>query len=318
MQMREIDYDLLPNKEAEELRRLYKEAAKSRDQEMIAQYRSKLINLYVYYGESFKFSDKPDPMSAKWCLKKALELQHNHPVANYRYGHLLYAEKNYTLAADYFKKAIDASPYECLDDTQLLIANIIMVNCGLLIAEKAIREVEELECKIERDSAEAKKREDYLSRMLIESEAKLKQHLYQKITLSGKEFISYDRFIAEKDEIRSEHIKICVTHEERSIQFDVLPSLTITQTEFYVIHTIMMSERYLETKDIHEALKGVEHINSPNTIRKCLSRLKQKLPYWDQIVDTKEQGNYVARKRRNGIHYALIQHSSISIPHREY
>jgi uncharacterized protein HemY len=122
---------MAPYEQEKELKKKLDEAQKLRDQAKIKECRNALVTLYVYYGESYKNSDKPDPRSAKWFLERALKLQKDHPIANYRYGHLMYADKKYALAAYYLKKAIDGSTEQCLNDTQLLIANIITVNCGL-------------------------------------------------------------------------------------------------------------------------------------------------------------------------------------------
>ncbi|MUT65233.1 hypothetical protein [Paenibacillus sp. NEAU-GSW1] len=312
--MRDEERQLVPYEEERELQRKLKEARERRDAIEIKAIRAELVTFYVFYGETYKNSEAPDPQSAKWCLKKALELQKDHPVANYRYGHLMYADKEYALAAYYFKKAVDGSPEKCLSVTQSLIANIITVNCGLLMAKLAIQEVDELEELYEDDLTDAAKREDFLSRMIVNSQEMLERHMYLKVTPSRDEYISQERYLSEKETIGDNEIKICVTPDYRVMQFQNRKPEKLTQTEFYVAHTVLMSATYLETQKIGEALKDLEKIIKPDAIRKCLSRLSKNIPFWDLIVDTYLTGNYSARRRRNGIKYTLLCHSSIAIP----
>ncbi|NRF93608.1 hypothetical protein HQN89_21935 [Paenibacillus frigoriresistens] len=312
--MRDEEQQLVPYEQERELQRKYREAKERREQNKIKLIRDELVTFYVYYGESYKNSDTPDPRSAKWCLKKALELQKDHPIANYRYGHLMYADTEYALAAYHFKRAVDGSLEQCLSDTQRLIANIITVNCGLIMAKQAIQEVDEIEELYQDDPTDSAKREDYLSRMLVESEELLAQHMYLKVTPSGNEYISKERYLAEKETMKENEIKICVTPSYRVMLFQNWESQTISQTEFYVAHTILMSAAYLETKEIGEALKELEKVIKPEAIRKCLSRLSINVSFWDKIVDTNLKGNYSARRRRNGVKYSLLCHSSIVIP----
>jgi hypothetical protein len=315
--MRDEDRNLVPYEQERELLRNFRLAKESKDFDRVKQLRDELVTFYVYYGESYKSSDIPDPRSAKWCLKKALDLQSDHPVANYRYAHLMYADEEYALAAYHFKKAADGSQEQCLNDTQRLIANIITVNCGLLMAKHSLEEIDEIEQLYRNspaDAADGAKREDFLSRMLVDSEEMLSQHMYLKISPAGSEYISKERYTVEKEAVHENEVKICITPSYRVMLFENARPQNISQTEFCVAHTILMSAAYLESKEIGEALEELEKVIKPETIRKCLSRLSTNVSFWDRIVDTRQRGNYSARRRRNGVKYMLLCHSSVVVP----
>jgi hypothetical protein len=315
--MGDEDRNPVPYEQEREILKEYRLAKDRKDSERVKQLRDELATFYVYYGESYKNSDTPDPRSAKWCLKKALDLQSDHPVANYRYAHLMYADEEYALAAYHFKKAADGSQEQCLNDTQRLIANIFTVNCGLLMAKHSLEEIDEIEQLYSGDPtdvADEAKREDFLSRMLVDSEEMLSQHMYLKISPMGNEYISKERYTVEKEDVRENEVKICITPNYRVMLFENARPQSISQTEFYVAHTILMSAAYLESKEIGEALEELEKVIKPETIRKCLSRMSTKVSFWDSIVDTKQKGNYSARRRRNGVKYMLLCHSSVAVP----
>src|SRR3954471_23296643 len=104
--MQNMEYEFHPMKEEKRLLELMELARKQRDQNLRDEVTRKLVKLYVSQGEYFKMADEPDSKVAKRYLKKALQFQENHPVANYRLGYLYYRDREYTRAVYYFDKAI--------------------------------------------------------------------------------------------------------------------------------------------------------------------------------------------------------------------
>jgi hypothetical protein len=246
-------------------------------------------------------------------MLQALKLQKEHPIANYRYAHLMFADKEYALAAYYFKRAMDGSPEKCLDDTQMLIANIITVNCGMHMAKAAIIEINDLHDEKE-DHPDQQKRQKFLDSLLVDSEERLEQHMYRKVTPIGQQYISHEQYFEEMEETEERVVKMFVSQRDRFMVFQGGHRVLISQTEFYVAHTILMSYDYLDLADIGFMLNDLEKIITSDYIRQSISRLKNKAPFWDDIVDSITGKNSSKRRRRSGIHYALLCHSSVMVP----
>lgn len=68
-----------------------------------------------------------------------------------------------------------------------------------------------------------------------------------------------------------------------------------------------------------EAMKEVQYLEendqlSYEAFRQMMSRLSRRIPYWDQIIDTQASRNRTGRKRKEGITYTLLCHSSVVLP----
>ncbi|HJV46989.1 MAG TPA: hypothetical protein VJ824_14820 [Bacillota bacterium] len=308
----EGERQVVPHEEERVLLEKQKEAVRRRDHKAANNFCNALVALYVYYGESFKMSEQPDPTAAKYCLKKALKLNKDHPVANYRYAHLLYSHRDYAQAGFHFKKALDGNHREGLNDTQALIAQIFTVNCGILMAKEALREIDFLQNNLHA-VFDGKLKAKYIERLLVDSEEMVAQHLYVKITPSGEqEHISEDRFTAEQSINGNAGVCLCVTPTERVIIYRGVPK-TLSQTEFYVTHTVLMSEVWIQVKEIYDALSNgpLEETITPAAVRQSLRRLSREISFWDSIVESKTRGSYSVRKRRSGVEYKLLCHSSV-------
>ncbi|RNB92521.1 tetratricopeptide repeat protein [Brevibacillus fluminis] len=311
--MIEEEKEFVPYHEEKALREKLNAALKRGDQVDSKIYRESLVSLYVLFGESFKMSDRPDPNSAKRYLEKALRLQSNHPIANYRYAHILYGSGKYIESACFFKRALDGNREQGLSDTQTLIAQIFTVNCGILMAKDAIKEVNYLESS-KYASFDSKIIANYADRMLVDSEEMLTQYLYIKVTSTGSEPISEDFFYKEQESKGDCDVLICITQQKRELVYQDRRE-PLTQTEFFVAHTVLMSNEFIQVKDIYEYLCNgpLGGVIKPESIRKCLSRLVRN-PIWNVVVETNARGNYSARRRRVGLQYALLCHSNVVVP----
>jgi hypothetical protein len=306
---------LVPYKQERALLDKHKLAREEKDREAIKAHRDSLVAFYVFYGESYKGSDKPDPRSAKSCLKKALNLQIDHPVANYRYAHLVYGEQDFTLAAFHFKLALDGTREQSLNDTQTLIAQIIIVNCGLSMAREAIKEVDYLQNN-EHASFDRKLKDNYLDQMLVYSEDLQEHFMYMKETESAKEPISEEQFHELQETSGDSDVLLCITPTKRELVYRGRREL-LTQTEFFVVHTVMQSKKSIKVKEIHDTLfegHPLEEVVTHAAVRQCLHRLSSRIAFWEMVVETETRGNYSVRRRGAGISYTFLYHSSIVLP----
>lgn len=309
--MHEVEEELVPYIEIKGLKDKRREALRLKDRDEVERLTNALVALYVYYGESYKMSLQPDPQAAELCLKEALKLKWDHPIANYRYAHLLYAKRDYAKASLHFKTALDGSRSETLNDTQALIAHIFTANSGILMAKEAMKEMEYLENN-PYAVFDRKLKEEYIDRLLVESEDMVAQFLYMKITpFGGQEPISEEKFL---DECQAGDVDVylLVTPRERGIVYRGRKLEALSQTEFYVAHFVLMAELFTPVKDIYKAVyEGpLEKTVTLAAVRQSLSRLGR-FPFWDEIIETQKEGNFSGRKRRTGIRYKMLCHCSV-------
>ena len=112
-------------------------------------------------------------------------MQKDHPVANYRLGYLYYRNREYTKAVSFFEKALDGSMEEELNDTQRMLANMFLVNCGIKIAKEAIHEINFIEDNVYTE-LEIERIERYKNEILVLDEEIFDKMFYRKIE-NGRE-----------------------------------------------------------------------------------------------------------------------------------
>jgi len=151
------------------------------------------LNHFVRQAEFFKLSETPDFVQAKKWLLKALDMDKNHPIANYRLGYLLYREHRYEMAVYHFKTALDGTETDVLSEAQLMLANTFLVNCGMAITREALRELEDLELRIE-GKVDQERIERYRAEMLVQEENMLDRLYYRKITAGHETIINEEQF----------------------------------------------------------------------------------------------------------------------------
>jgi len=308
------EWSPVPYEEERDLRKRRQEAIRAGNREEERKWRNELVNLYVYYGEYFKLSETPDYTSAQRCLEKALELKPDHPVANYRYGHLLFRKREYEKAAWHFRRALDGSRETGLNDSQTLVAQMVLVNCGFHIAKDALREVRYLQdnefLEFDWDLVER-----YNEQMLIQSEELLQQHLYCMRTPEGTRHISRDEFLAYPWKAQDNEV-LLIVDEGHSVRFrDVAEPLS--QHAFYVFWALIRSDDFVRAKDIAAVLGegGAELELRYDHIRQLIVRLSRRIPFWDQVIGTKEETKQRSlRRRRDGITYTVLCHASVVLP----
>jgi len=334
MEWKDARFD--PDEEARKLRQEYREAVQAGNREEARRTKKALIRLYVFYGEHFKMSDSPNFEEAKWWLKEALKLDGSHPVANYRYAHLLYRDKEYEKAAYHFKKALDGNPEESLDDSQELIAHIMLANCGLLTANSALREIRYLRDNKYRQF-DLGRIEAFNESMLAQIQQMLEEQAYLHMTPDGVRHISRTEFLEFQDQVKENEVLLYV-EERYHIKYRGL-MLTVSPESFYLFWLIMKADDFVETqrlafvlgkadksewmdeeipeeneeKNTEEKLKNVERRTYDN-VRQILSRLGRAIPFWDEVIETKNMDRRTFRRRREGITYSLLCHSGTVLP----
>jgi tetratricopeptide (TPR) repeat protein len=191
--MRDRDDDFHPMMEEKRLQELLTVARKQKDKSQEKEITKKLVNLYVSQGEYFKMGDKPDLNIAKRYLEKALKWQQDHLVANYRLGYLYYRRREYTKAVSFFERALDGSVEEELTDTQRMLANMFLVNCGIKIAKEAIQEIIFIEDNVYTE-LEIERIERYKKEILVLDEEIFNKMFYRKIENGTEEKIGEYEF----------------------------------------------------------------------------------------------------------------------------
>ncbi|RJO96325.1 hypothetical protein D3D03_14100 [Exiguobacterium sp. RIT452] len=151
------------------------------------------LDLLVRQAEFYKLSNTPDYYQAKRWLLEAIKIEKHHPIANYRLGYILYREREYEQAAYHLKTALDGTRTDVLSDTQLILANTFLVNCGVAITREALRKLEDLELQIEGD-IDQERIDRYRAEMVVQDEYVLDRIYYRKIAAEYETIINEETF----------------------------------------------------------------------------------------------------------------------------
>ncbi|PLR98528.1 tetratricopeptide repeat protein [Bacillus sp. T33-2] len=314
-----VDEELLPYKEAQQLRAGLNEAKKNREQDIVDKLTKKLVKLYVTQGEYFKMGDRPDPYSAKSCLNKALLLQADHPVANYRLAYLFYREGEYAKAVTHFERAITGSVEEGLNDTQSMLAQMFLVNCGMKIAYGALKDLSDLEGNVDVD-IDTEKIERYEKEILVLDEQIFNKMFYCKITNGIEESISEYEFNTMKPDINEAFLKC--SGAGREILFMNAESPPLNITAFYIVYSIFTAFEHMTYKKIQEKTAEWGRKLSEDNIRQNISRLSNGIPFWDCLfqttrIENKEGRLVTAIKLADGIQPCILTRGNEVLPDQQ-
>jgi tetratricopeptide (TPR) repeat protein len=282
--MRERSDEIHPMMEEKRLQELLVAARKQRDKTLEKEITRKLVTLYVYQGEYFKMGDKPDTKIARRYLEKAQQMQKDHPVANYRLGYLYYRNREFTKAVSFFERALDGSLDEELNDTQRMLANMFLVNCGIKIAKEAIQEINDIEGNVYTE-LEMERIEQYKNEILVLDEEIFNKMFYRKIENGKEEKIGEYVFINFKPE--KNQVLLKKSDHGMEIHFQDFEPISLNPKAFYTTYGIVTarsSRTYRELQEI--ASNGCGQEISDDYLRQIIRRLSRDLPYWEQIVET--------------------------------
>lgn len=303
------EYEFFPHHEE---RRLLAEWREEKDRKRREKIESELIHLYVRFGEYFKMSSTPDPKLAKMYLQKALKRKPSHPVANYRLAHIYYNEGRYAEAAYYFHRALSGEREESLNDTQAMLSHMFLVNCGIFLASNALKQVEKMETRpYDEETVDRYRRAIFLQR--IED---FHRALYRIITPKSDEIVTEETYFSEQERLLPHEVMLCVSEQNGFIVRYAEESVKLDYQPFYVIAAILHSERPMTGEDVRETLfqSFFGRKVTDAAIRKMFERLRARIPFWDEIIETIRIGNKAARRRKQGVSYRIFCRASDMFP----
>ena len=262
-------------------RRMNKE--KSKEEKM--KIRKELVALYVRQAEHFKLSDRPDFKVARQILEKAIGLQADHPLANYRLGYIHYRDGRYASAVNHFNIALDGTTTDSLSEVQTTLAHMFSVNCGFHIAREALFEIEGMEDMFEPvDDEGAEKIKRYRTELLVQEGEMFDRLYYRKIRngeekiINETEFHDYSPAANELVLKSSEEGRYALIHLEMPVELN----MTFFNLLFLLSTRSQSTHQSLQTQ--LTVLNG-EGISNDN-LRQSISRLKKKMTSFDTLFNT--------------------------------
>jgi tetratricopeptide (TPR) repeat protein len=261
------------------------------------------VKLYVSQGEYFKMANKPDPYIAKRYLEKAVQLQSDHPIANYRLGYLHYKKKEYTRAVHYFEKALDGSmDEEELNDTQRMLSNMFLINCGIKIAKEAIKEANYIEENIYTE-LEIERIEQYKNEILVLDEEIFNRLFYTKIENGKEEKIGEFEFIT----FTPDKGQVLLKRTDRGMEllFQGFEPISLNIKIFYILYGILSTKRYRTYNELQAIASNESGQDiSDDYFRQLIRRLSRDIPYWEHIFETTTLQQPETRRNIAGIKLA--------------
>jgi hypothetical protein len=85
---------------------------------------------------------------------------------------------------------------------------------------------------------------------------------------------------------------------------------------FYTLATILHSEQPMTGEDVQKILFQMFFSRDVTdaAIRKLFERLRARIPFWDDIIETTRIGNKAARRRKQGVSYRIFCRASDMFP----
>ena len=259
---------------------------------------NELVELYVQYGEFFKMSTVSDPKLAKRNLEKALLYQKDHPVANYRLAHLLYREGEFLKALTHFSKSVEGSPMACLNDSQMMLARMFMVNCGILLARESLEEIAELQedARVTFDKALISQYQHEIYASKVES---LDRMLFRKKTSKDNMIISEAIYNKYMDHPPVDTVILSKTDKGIYLKTRNSKPIPLDETAFRVSYTIITSTEFLSNEEIVAKLtseNGDSYVTEEN-VRQIFSRRLRRFQDFDLIFESSSVMSQQNRKK---------------------
>ncbi|WLR52745.1 hypothetical protein LC040_07585 [Bacillus tianshenii] len=300
--------DIEPIQQENQLKIAYNEALQAEDTNRSEMLKAQLVNLYVFHGENFKMSARPNKQMARNYLQKALRLSPKHAVANYRLAHLYYREHLFSLAVFYFERALKTGE---LNDTQKMLSYMFLSNCGFQIAKQALERKQELEgnCELEIDEDKV---EQYEQEIFLTEPESLERLRYRIVTPDEKRIVSEERYYSYLDENSPETIYFILSDEGMYIKYEgELRRLEVNK--FWIAYVILKNDKWTGNTTILNIFRNslTYHVDiHPDNIRQHLSGLRRVLPFWDSIIEMKQEHRHVLRRRKKGLTYCILCRAS--------
>jgi tetratricopeptide (TPR) repeat protein len=300
-----------PNHEEKRLLQRLGDARQKEDRSSMEQVRKELVQLYLTHGEHFKMNENPDPIQAEYYLKKALNHQKDHPVVNYRMAHLLYRKERHAEAIRYFQYAIDGSRFEALNDTQMKLARMFMVNCGILIAKEALEELQEME-ENEGVLIDKKLIEKYQSEILAGSVESLDRMFYQcQFETGPTEIISETTYWSLFEPPYGNLVILGKNDEGYFLYFQGQRYNQLDKSKFLFVYLILTSRVGITNLELQEKLLNDYRVDiNEDTIRQNHSRLNRRIPFLENIIEeSRNDERRVTRRISPNLSYCIVHRS---------
>jgi tetratricopeptide (TPR) repeat protein len=276
--MNTLERDLHPADEERRLRDELEVARKNKDRNKQKVIENKLVKLYVSQAEYFKMSDKPDSHIAIKYLQKAVRIQPDHPVANYRLGFIHYREKSYAKAILYLERALDGTETEGLNDTQNLLANMFLVNCGIRIARESISEIHSIEENLYSD-LEKDRIEKYRREILVLDEYLFERMFYKKILDGHESRINEDEFGTYQP--MGKQLILRISDHGRELVFPDTKKVNLNPVSFYIFYALLTAKEFLTYRDLKRKIIAWSELEvTEDNIRQIISRYSRNIPLW--------------------------------------
>lgn len=259
-----------------------KKKMRGASQEEKNQLRNQLVKLYVRQAEYFKLSPEPNYKTARLYLKKALQLEKENPIANYRLGYVEYVDQNWSKAIYHLNRAIDGTDLESISEVQETLAHMFLVNCGIELARESLAEIEFKELQF--DSKNDEKLTHYRNTLKVQEERLFERLYYRKIQQGTESILSEEAF--HDYEPDSKEIVLKSSEDEMAIFSAFIPSISLRPNQFFTLY-ILMSQKQTTYTSLQAHLSGLlgQHITYDN-VRQLITRLKQQFPKFHDFIDS--------------------------------
>lgn len=245
--------------------------------------RKELVSLYVRQAEHFKLSDRPDFKVARQILEKAIGLQADHPLANYRLGYIHYRDGRYASAVNHFNIALDGTTTDSLSEVQMKLAHMFSVNCGIHIAREALFEIEGMEDLFDSGN-EQEKIYRYRAELLVQDEQAFDRLYYRKIQSGEEKIINETAF---HDYAPSQYEMVLKSSDEgKYVQFHLSKPIELNMNHFYLLVVLSTCSRSTYQSLQAQLTELIGEEISYDNLRQSFPRLKKKLPDFDTIFNT--------------------------------
>jgi tetratricopeptide (TPR) repeat protein len=298
-----------PYREEEKIRKEMQIARQLRDRRKSKELELQLVALYIKYGEHFKMSERPNSREAISFLKKALKMIPDHSIGNYRIAHLYYRSKNYENAALHFRNAIESKIPAPLNEIQTYLTQLFLANSGILIAKNIVPYMQELQ-----DEGYVENHplvEKYRHELLVTTEETIERLYYRKISKTREELIPYEEHTRLIENNPKDTVLLII--DEVGTYYIMLGKLLskIHFVDFLLLYTILLSEKPVTNTNICEKLINYDdpdHNYEPNEdkIRKEISRLKEEISFWDEMIEDSQIGRKTARGLKQGLKFIVL------------
>ncbi|TCI20435.1 tetratricopeptide repeat protein [Exiguobacterium sp. SL-9] len=256
---------------------------KSKEEKM--KFRKELVALYVRQAEHFKLSDRPDFKVARQILEKAIELQVDHPLANYRLGYIHYRDGRYASAVHHFNIALGRKTTNSLSEVQITLAHMFSANCGIHIAREALFKIEGLENVFEPiDDEGAEKIKRYRDELLVQEWEMFDRLYYRKIRNGEDKIITETEFHDYSPAPRELVLKSSEEGRYALIHLEMPLELNMTFFNLLFLLSTRSQSTYQSLQTQLTELNG-EEISNDN-LRQSISRLKKKIISFDTLFNT--------------------------------